>query len=123
MWSCRKTRRFETGHLYQGEFRGKRYPCKLGSASAEHRIVCEAGAERLGVYLIPVPRPKRFLTSQTDALKQPLFLPWQEIACRPGRIFFSRIIWFRLDAQKTYYFVPQALGLQLLRDAGRSAPE
>jgi hypothetical protein len=124
-WSVLKTRRFQSAYRYDGSFDGLLHHVQLQYPQYEHKIICRAGANPAALFLLPDPewKPRSWLRDQGDmALDHGLRIPWSQIECRRGRVMFGRCVWFEVKAEKTMFYLPEGVALQVLSDAGRALP-
>jgi hypothetical protein len=124
-WNFQRLRKFARDYNFSGYFHGNRYECRLGGLTEGCGTLCLIGADDYGVYVLPHPKPVRWLWSfpgRHQIFKQSLLIPWRDINCRTGRVLFKDCIWFDLAPRKIYVHVPKDIGEKLLSDAGRKTP-
>ena len=124
-WNFRRLFRFASDYNFVGSFQGKRYECSLGGLNEGHGTLCLIGADECGLYLLPHPKPVRWLWGYpggVQVFKKSLLIPWRDIGCRTGRVLFKDCIWFDLAERKIYLYVPKDIGEKLLSDGGRQTP-
>jgi hypothetical protein len=130
IWNAKKIRAYQQDYRFEGGFTGKHYDCMLGSANSEATLRCRVGADPSHLYLMArpedPPRPQIFSWRNQFYFRADyptdLAIPWNDLECRPGRLFFKEVIWFRNDEKRFYVYVPREIGESLLTDAGRALP-
>jgi hypothetical protein len=121
-WNFQRLHRFASDYNFTGAFQGNRYECSLGGLNEGHGTWCLIGADEYGLYLLPSPKPVRWLWGYPggrQVFKKSLLIPWTDIGCRTGRVLFKDCIWFDLAPRRIYLYVPKDIGEKLLSDAGR----
>jgi hypothetical protein len=122
VWNIRRVYGFESDYKYTGSFAGKRYECAVGGLSEERDALCFMGADESGLYLLPHPKKLRWFSGYRGVFKKSLFIPWTDVAYRPGKALLKECLWFDLSARRVYFYIPKDVGEKLLNDAGRGMP-
>ena len=125
VWNTTNWSGFENDYRFDGEFPGNRYECEVRFANAEHSVRCFVGANRAGLYLLSHPDHKRWWWRSKDVtFRKNLQIPWSDLECRPGKMFFQDCLWFDIPSRKIHFYVAKDLGDKLLVEAGRTvAPQ
>jgi hypothetical protein len=108
--------------MYTGSFAGKRYECAVGGLSEECDALCFMGADESGLYLLPHAKKPRSFWGHRGVFRKSLFIPWTDVAYRPGKALRKECRWFDLSARRVYFYVAKDIGEELLKDAGRGMP-
>lgn len=120
-WNAVNWYDFDSSYRYDGEFLGKRYECSLRFANQERDALCFVGANGSGLYLLSHPG-RRAWWSYRGAFKKNFQIPWSDLNCRAGKIFFQDCMWFDVPSRRIHFYVPKEIGDKLLTDAGREIP-
>jgi hypothetical protein len=124
-WNFQRLNNFDRDYKFTGDFQGHRYECTLGGLAEGRGVLCMIGADNFGLYLLPDPRPRRWLTfypNGNQIFKKSLLIPWKDIGCRSGSVLLKDCIWFDLAPRRIYLYVPKDIGEKLLTDAGHAIP-
>src|SRR6202142_4047294 len=90
VWNFFNQSNFYRDYFYDGYFTGRRYECMVGGLNPEARTLCFMGADELGVYILPHPKPRKlFWGDGCYIFKKSVLIPWKEIECSTGKILFE----------------------------------
>jgi hypothetical protein len=130
IWKAARMHSLQRDYGYQSEFPGKHYPCELRSADAESAIRCLIGASDSALYLMADPEVQRKVRWWQQyqnydfrmLSKTGLRIPWNDLECRAGKMFFKEVIWFENRPRRFYIYIPRAVAETVLSDARRPIP-
>jgi hypothetical protein len=126
-----RRRSFQRDYGFQGEFPGKYYACEVRISDAEAASRCRIGATDSALYLMADPEVQRNAKwrmwqyrdwdfraiSNTD-----LRIPWNDLHCKAGKVFFKDVIWFQIPTRRFDVYVSREIGERILADGRREIP-
>ena len=109
-------------------FRGNCYECRvIGLSFSDGHAICSIGANTSGMYMS---RPSNLSRNSwalswkygpniPDLLRNPVFIPWENLQYRRTRVVFKEYMRFDLALLKISFILPLPVAKNLLADAGR----
>lgn len=109
-------------------FRGNCYECRvIGLSFSDGHTICSIGANTSGIYMS---RPSNLSRNSwalswkygpniPDLLREPIFIPWENLRYRRTRVVFKEYMRFDLALLKISFIIPLPIAKNLLADAGR----
>lgn len=129
-WNAARVRTLQRDYGYEGEFPGKHYQCELRSADAKSAVRCFIGASDSALYFMADPEVQskvrwwqQYQNYDFRMLSNTgMRIPWTDLQCRTGKMFFKEVIWFENRPKRFYVYVPRAIAETVLSDAGHPIP-